>query len=282
MSLFNPPLPTKYNFLSLGAGVQSSTLALMAAHGEIGPMPDAAIFADTQAEPKSVYDWLDWLEKQLPFPVYRVTKGSLEKRVLDMRVTKDGRIFAKTDIPFFTLSEKGKPGMIPNRACTLDFKINPIRKKIKELAGIKRGQTEATVTQWIGISSDEAHRMKPSRDKWSVHRWPLVELEMKRHQCLAWMLKNGYPQPPRSSCVFCPYHSNREWRRLKMEEPEEFTKAVEFEKGLQKVKAASGNFSSTPFLTASRVPLETIDFSNDTDNGQQLLWGNECEGMCGV
>ena len=26
--------------LSLGAGVQSTTLALMAAHGEIGPMPD--------------------------------------------------------------------------------------------------------------------------------------------------------------------------------------------------------------------------------------------------
>jgi hypothetical protein len=33
--------------LSLGAGVQSTTLALMAAHGEIGPMPDCAIFADT-------------------------------------------------------------------------------------------------------------------------------------------------------------------------------------------------------------------------------------------
>ena len=55
--------------LSLGAGVQSSTLALMAAKGEVGPMPTAAIFADTQAEPASVYKWLDWLEAQLPFPV---------------------------------------------------------------------------------------------------------------------------------------------------------------------------------------------------------------------
>jgi hypothetical protein len=49
------------HYLSLGAGVQSSTLALMAAHGEITPMPVAAIFADTQAEPASVYRWLDWL-----------------------------------------------------------------------------------------------------------------------------------------------------------------------------------------------------------------------------
>ena len=46
-------------FLSLGAGVQSSTLALMIAHGELEPV-DAAIFADTGWEPKKVYVWLDW------------------------------------------------------------------------------------------------------------------------------------------------------------------------------------------------------------------------------
>ena len=57
------------NVLSLGAGVQSSTLALMAAHGEIEPMPDCAIFADTGDEPKAVYEWLVWLETQLPFEV---------------------------------------------------------------------------------------------------------------------------------------------------------------------------------------------------------------------
>ena len=70
------------HFISLGAGVQSSAMAFMAAHGEITPMPEAAIFADTQAEPQSVYDWLDWLEKQLPFPVYRVTKGDLWKDMM--------------------------------------------------------------------------------------------------------------------------------------------------------------------------------------------------------
>ena len=67
--------------------MQSSTLALMAAAGEITPMPKCAIFADTQAEPASVYRWLDWLEKQLPFPVHRVTKGNLEADALKMRTT---------------------------------------------------------------------------------------------------------------------------------------------------------------------------------------------------
>jgi hypothetical protein len=66
MSFFDPPPATKYTVLNLGAGVQSSCLALMAARGEVTPMPDFAVFADTQAEPTNVYKWLDWLETQLP------------------------------------------------------------------------------------------------------------------------------------------------------------------------------------------------------------------------
>jgi 3'-phosphoadenosine 5'-phosphosulfate sulfotransferase (PAPS reductase)/FAD synthetase len=75
-------------------------MALMAATGEISPMPVAAIFADTQDEPTSVYAWLDWLETQLPFPVRRVTKGKLSEQALKMRTTKDGRSFTTTSIPY--------------------------------------------------------------------------------------------------------------------------------------------------------------------------------------
>ena len=60
--------------LSLSAGVRSTTLALMAAHGEVGPMPDCAVFADTGLEPRAVYDHLAWLMSPNvpPFPVYVV------------------------------------------------------------------------------------------------------------------------------------------------------------------------------------------------------------------
>ncbi|MGZ2991111.1 hypothetical protein AAER26_00050, partial [Pseudomonas aeruginosa] len=53
--------------------------ALMAAHGEIGPMPDCAIFADTGWEPKAVYEHLAWLRSPnvLPFPVHIVSAGDL-------------------------------------------------------------------------------------------------------------------------------------------------------------------------------------------------------------
>lgn len=67
-----------FNAISLGTGVQSSTMALMANYGKIEPMPDCAIFADTQAEPEDVYQWLKWLIHKLDFDVHTVMKGNLE------------------------------------------------------------------------------------------------------------------------------------------------------------------------------------------------------------
>lgn len=61
----------------------------MIAHGEIEPV-EAAIFADTGWEPRHVYEWLDWLEKQLPFPVYQVQHGNLRADTLAKRGGKSG------------------------------------------------------------------------------------------------------------------------------------------------------------------------------------------------
>lgn len=261
------------HIISLGAGVQSSTMALMAKHGDITPMPGAAIFADTQAEPPSVYAWL---EKELPFPVYRVTAGSLEAAVLKPHFSKKGRRFCDVDIPLHTLSAAGVKGMVKNRGCTRDFKIRPILKKVRELAAIKRGQKEVSVIQWIGISWDERLRGKESRDKWCEHRFPLIDLRFSRRHCVEWMEKKGYPTPPRSACIFCPFRSNKDWQVLKIEEPLSFQKAAQFE------KEVCANFKSTPFLHNACKPLDEIDFRSEEDKGQGNLFINECEGMCGV
>jgi len=179
------------HILSLGAGVQSSTLALMAARGEVGPMPLAAIFADTQAEPASVYKWLDWLETQLPFPVYRVTAGSLTEAVFKPRThEKHGATYFKNLIPAFTLNPDGTRG-ITGRACTNNHKLDPMFRKAKQLGSIKRGQKTIGVISWIGISLDEVSRMKPSQLKWAKNRYPLIDMDMTRHDCLRWMEKNG-------------------------------------------------------------------------------------------
>lgn len=267
------------HIISLGAGVQSSTMALMAAKGEITPMPKCAIFADTQAEPKSVYTWLDWLEKQLPFPVHRVTKGNLREVALTIRNRKDGDgTWAKTVIPTYILNPDGTRGIV-QRQCTYDFKMLPIIKKAKELM---KEHGASGVVQWIGISLDEIHRMKESRDPCIVHRWPLVDMGMKRWQCLEWWENHGMATPPRSACTFCPYHSDAEWRRLRDFHPDEFAGAVQFENELQEVKRQTGNMKGIPFLHNSLKPLDQVDFSTEEERGQLNLFNNECEGMCGV
>ena len=263
--------------------MQSSCLALMAAQGEIAA-PDAAIFADTQAEPASVYTWLDWLEKQLPYPVHRVTKGDLAADQLQLRTSKKtGNIYCKNSIPAF-VERKGDGGWLLGRRCTGDYKIDPLIKLQRHLAEIPRGCKEIRVKTWIGISTDEAHRMKPSREKWIEHTWPLIDLRMSRQDCKNWFADNGHPEPPRSACTFCPFHSNAEWKRLHDEEPDDFAAAVEFEQKLQaKLRQCTGSakLSGDAFLHSSKRPLGEIDF--DTIAHPELdLWANECEGMCGV
>lgn len=279
-----------WNVISLGAGVQSTCLVLMAKHGEFDVMPDAAVFADTGDEPKSVYDWLAYLESlDMPFPIYRVrrrmrdgSEPSLSGESLRMRTSKHGVRYSQTNIPFFTLSESGERGMVGHRSCTSDFKIRPILKFLRRHCGIKRGQSHVTVRQWIGISLDELKRMKASRDPWCETHYPLIERRMTRQNCLDWIQSYGYPEPPRSACVFCPFHHDVEWRRLQRDEPEEFARAVQFEKDIQAAKMNSDNFSSMPYLHSSRKPLSEVDFRNDFERGQLSLWDDECEGMCGV
>jgi hypothetical protein len=265
------------HILSLGAGVQSSTLALMAATGEITPMPHCAIFADTQAEPASVYRWLDWLEKQLPFPVHRVTKGSLTDASLRVRTSAKGLKYTKHAIPAFIVDSQGRKGLLM-RQCTLDFKISVI---YREITRVRRECGAKSAIQWIGISRDEADRMKPSRVKSVVNIWPLVDAGITRAKCLQWIKAQGFPAPPRSSCVYCPYHSDFEWKRLRDEEPEEFERAAKYDEDLR--ASLAGVIRGTAYLHSSRVPLRDADFrSKDEKSGQENLFRNECEGHCGV
>ena len=267
------------HIISLGAGVQSSTMALMAAHGEITPMPDAAIFADTQAEPQEVYDWLDHLETLLPFPVYRVSKGSLTEDTLRVRTARKGHRYVKAMIPAFVEGHG-----IFGRVCTTDYKVVPLRKKMRELAGIHGKQCKETVvTQWMGISLDEIQRMKVSVESWLRMIHPLIDMKMTRQDCLQWMRDNNYPEPPRSACKYCPFHHNDEWRRLK-ENKDEWAEIVQFEKNLQSAAAQSegaAKLRGMPYLHSSWVPIDEVDLTNYNDQ-QEFSFNDECAGMCGV
>lgn len=263
--------------LSLGAGVQSSTLALMLDDGELGPKyprPAFAVFADTQREPRAVYHWLEWLGSQLSYPIYTVTKGDLGAAVL-RRSRRSGNIYLNMKIPMFTVNRAtGQKGMLI-RTCTRDYKIHMVHREIIHRLSIPRGSKNVRVHQYMGISVDEAHRMKPSIKPCIKNVYPLVELSISRQQCIDWMEKHYKRTPPRSACTFCPFHNDEEWAALT---PKEFKEACELEDKLRRMASKTTAMNSDVFLHASRIPLRDVVLEpNKKDH-----WGNECEGGCGV
>jgi hypothetical protein len=255
--------------ISLGAGVQSSAMLLMALEGRFGDKPDCAIFADAQWEPKAVYEWLRRLEAEVsPFPIYRVTNGNIREKA---RYDTSGTRFIV--IPTFVKNESGGTGMSP-RQCTKEFKIIPIQRKVRQLVGPK-GRAQS----WIGISTDEAMRMKPSHLKWLVNRWPLIEANLSRYDCEQYLLKRMGDVAPKSSCIGCPFHGDDHWQRMKSQEPAEFADACEFDKQIRTFP----NMRGEKFLHRSCRPLDQIEFLHEKQGRMfRDAFGNECEGLCGV
>ena len=254
--------------LSLGAGVQSSTLAFMIARGDVEPI-DCAVFADTGWEPKAVYDWLGWLETQLPFPIHRVSAGNIRADTI-AKTNTTGQRFAS--VPWFTLSPGGKNGM-GRRQCTKEYKLRPLQKKVVEILGGKRPKGGAEML--VGISMDEVWRMKPSRVQYIRNSFPLIDAGMTRQDCLRWMEQRQYPKPPKSSCIGCPFHNDAQWRALS---PEEFSDAVDVDRAIRHQPGMRGQ----QFMHRSLRPLDQVDLSTAEERGQMNMFLNDCEGMCGV
>ena len=159
-----------------------------------------------------------------------------------------------------------------------------VRRKIRRLLGLGKRQripSGATVELWLGISTDEAIRMRASRDRWIRNRYPLIEAGMSRQDCLDWW-EARYDRPlERSACVGCPYQSRQRWVETKQRFPELFDEAVEIDSNMR------GNlaFAKEPYLHPMRIPLaEAVSLDEEQVGPGQHRdgFGNECEGHCGV
>lgn len=252
----------------------------MATAGLITPMPEAAIFADTQSEPQDVYDYLEYLTPLLKFPVHIVTAGNLGQSVLD---AVEGKINRCSQPPFFVKDKQDlKGGGMLWRQCTKDFKLVPIAREVQKLR--KASGNARKVIQWIGISLDEAQRMKDSRVKYSTNRYPLIDLRMSRWDCLLWLKRNGFREPPKSACFFCPYISNARWRSIKQKQPDTFKRAIQFDNSIRQLASRNptglaAGIRGEIFIHRSMVALENADLKEDSTPD---MFGNECEGICGV
>lgn len=276
-----------YCAFSFGAGVQSTAIALLIKHEPdlllevMGELPNKSYFADTQREMQITYDHLQQLIADDVFseiPLEIVTNGDLGSN--DFDGYKQNRSF----LPLFTKNSDGSQGMLL-RKCTSEFKIRPLTAAARRDAGLKKGQRgkRHSIHKWLGISTDEAHRMKKDPSPTFLNQYPLIELGWSRTKCFDYCQSHGY-SPPKSRCYFCPYISD--WGEIKRNHPEEFQRAVEFDHSIRDL--TKQRVDQPCYLHRSLQPLE------DAVENQGHIWegyqpdgslgdfADECEGMCGL
>lgn len=122
-------------------------------------------------------------------------------------------------------------------------------------AGVLRrvGQPPAGVwaEQWIGFSTDEVSRVSDQGGtRYSRPRHPLIELDMSRDQCEAFLQRYGWTAE-KSACIPCPYHGNATWRRLRDTNPKGWAEACAFDEAYRH----GPGLESERYLHPSCVPL---------------------------
>ena len=250
--------------LSLGWGVQSWTLAAMAALGEIEAV-DFAIHADTGHEMSGTYahakKWTGWLERR---GVKVITV-----RAEDTGVVTKGAVM----IPAYGLSEKGE--VVPiNRQCTNAWKIQPIRKYIR--TQLPSRPAPDSVSMITGISWDESLRIRPSRIKYIKYEYPLVDARITRAHCITWLQAHGLDVPVKSGCTFCPFTPKNGWKELKRLGGSDWKRAVAADEKIREKGVAasrSGHWKTVEFYVNSHaLPLaEAVNIPEDIGATQMGL-----------
>jgi 3'-phosphoadenosine 5'-phosphosulfate sulfotransferase (PAPS reductase)/FAD synthetase len=272
--------------LSLGAGVQSTTLLLLAAEGRI-PSFDAALFADTGWEPERVYAHLDRLVREVArpagIPVVQVTAtagtsgrvtGNLRADSLDPG--------AWVRMPVFVADRTGKRAAMVRRQCTEEYKVKPIKAAIRQLLGyphprpVPRG---TVVEQAIGISRDEFERAKDANVQYLRNTFPLLHLPASgglegwsRNDCIRYLTARGWASTPKSACIGCPFHGNAAWRDMRDHHPDEWADAVAFDHQLRTTDLRG--IKASPYLHRSLLPLDLAPIDKVTYGEQAQRQGD--------
>lgn len=160
-------------WLSYGGGVNSTALAVLIVQGKLPQyQPVRFVFSDTGEEKPETYAYIEnhfapYLEKHgYQLEIVRPKESVLEHWER-LKVTGSRLI----------------------RACTVEGKIQPINKHVKDNGG---------GIHLIGIDAGEAHRMPD-------HVRPLVDLDIDRDGCEKIILAAGLPSPGKSGCWCCPF-----------------------------------------------------------------------------
>lgn len=229
---------------SFGGGVQSTAALVLAAQGELAI--DAFLFANVGEDSENPRT-LDYV-RDVSGP-YAARHGLALHELRQMR--RDGEeetIYGRITGP------RKRGNVIPayaaggpmQRQCTHDFKITVVRRWIREHGATPKHPAALL----LGISFDEWHRMRTGGDpRYITREYPLIDRRISRQDCLNIIARAGLPEPPKSSCYFCPFHNLRNWREIRDTQPEQFAKAIELE------KIMTARQGRPIYLTSKKVPL---------------------------
>jgi hypothetical protein len=257
-------------FLSWGKGLQSTCLGVMATQGLI-KKPDAIITSETGWEHPHTYVAQEYYKKYFEdnnIPVYIVQEGDIKKSIGLERIT----------LPLWN-NNTGAP---LQRRCTFFYKIKPLRKKARELCGLRldnKGRTlKNTIILYLGISYDEAERMRDSDRNYIKNEYPLIDLKWTRNDCANYLLSLNLPVPMKSACVICPYKDTKFWEHTKLTYPEVFKEAIIFD---EKIRTPPKNmvdrgYNFKLFVYKKCIPLSEANFSTEIKEKQDICDAGYC------
>ncbi len=204
-----------------GGGVDSTAIAALICRGELPP-PAYAWIVDVGYEPSST--WSHVRGVLIP-ELSRVGVTLHVLRTVDYLANPLVE-YGHCVLPAYRRCPDGHLAKLGTH-CTGKWKAKVARRWL-------RSQGAATIEQWIGIAADEERRVRPSRYAWIRLRYPLVDRGLGRGACVALIQREGWAVPERTSCVVCPQHSSGEWRRLAARYPQDFARAVAYEREIQR------------------------------------------------
>lgn len=228
---------------SFGGGVQSTAAMVLAAQGRI----DYRVFLFSNVGDDSENpDTLAYVKDiSIPF----ASRHGIELHELSRTTNNSETLYQRTlretrSIKIPVRMGNGAPGV---RACTQDYKRSVVRRWL--------GKGDHIVA--LGISLDEFHRARTdSGYRNIVNEYPLIDLRLTRADCLKIISDAGLPQPPKSSCWFCPFHSMAVWGDIRRNQPILFDKAVDLERLLNEKRTALKR--DKVWLTSKARPLDQV------------------------
>jgi hypothetical protein len=245
----------RINVWSCGGGTQSAAIAALIVQGRL-PKPEYSIVVDTERERTSTWEYVDGVLipelAKVGVELVRVPKSKYA--TVDLFSLKEGSLLIPT---YTTLS--GAISKLRN-FCSFEWKRYVIMRYLRD-QGVK------ACFNWLGISTDELRRVRTGKTNWFRNHYPLVyDIPMNRGECIALVKEMGWPKPHNSSCWMCPNMPDHEWLDIKENNPEDFERAVQFEREIREV-------DPYVYLHPQAVPLDRVDWSKAKKVGAQLVLG---------